>query len=358
MLLSLSSQTKIFETKFFVCSYIMSGSGSEIAMIKHKMRRVYNYNVRNNVNQLQVKKQGQSFNSSFITTFNKCIAINKQFIKPTEIIVVPEDKIFINFEDYTLGPISNSTGGTIQGGWSGGSQPYFQNDSTDDEQIVNTLSYSSPNSWCINSSLYGNPGTGSPFTPALNIETNSGDETSFNTDIRGKTFNYSFWFYGENTGVGSTTKIYNGSYQGNDRTGLNINIWKEGGGIRVSTYSYDTGSGNFPETNLATNLAYDTWHNIGVQVTYAADGNPNNDVFIYTINNGIPQTVLSWVNVWRQANTLPLSYGTRLAFATSSNPEGIYFDDILIELDTTSQTSSLFTQQNNTNIHAIHQSVI
>lgn len=51
-----------------------------------------------------------------------------------------DDRIYIDFESYSIGPISDSSTSTIQGNWSGGAQTYFQNDTTDDETIVNTLS--------------------------------------------------------------------------------------------------------------------------------------------------------------------------------------------------------------------------
>lgn len=313
---------------------------SSLALVNYKLRRTFNKCVKGNDNQLQVKKTGKSFDSSYITAFKKCVAINKPNVKCEEIIVEPEDKLFINFDDFNPKPISDSVNGTIQGGWSGGAQTYFQNDSTDDERIVSDKYHSSPQSWYINSTLYNNPGQGSPFTPALNIETNSVDETAFNESIKGKTFHYSLWFYGETTGIGSRTIIYNGSYQGNDRTGFNINIEKLAEGIRIFSYSYIASPESFPQIDLETGLAYDTWHNVKIDITYAADGDPANDVFTYTINNGIPKQVPSWINLWRKAYSFPLSYGTRLAFATSGNPQGIYFDDLLLELDTTSVCNS------------------
>ena len=309
-------------------------------MTNYKLRRVFNYCVKSDVNQKQVKKRGKTFDSSYISAFKKCVAINRANLKCEDVIIMPEDRIFINFDDYDLGPIDN--GITQQGGWSGGARAGFiNNDDPPYEKIVNEIYYSNNQSWCLGGrNMYGSPGEGTPFTPALNIETNSVDETAFNESIKGKTFHYSFWVNAADTGVDPTApraiSIYNGSYQGDDRTGLNINIVKEVGGIRIFTYSFIASPESYPQNNLATDLSYNEWHNVKASVTYAADGDPENDVFIYTINDGTPQQVLSWINVWRKANPFPLSYGTRLKFAgNNTDPSGIYFDDILLELDTT-----------------------
>jgi len=305
---------------------------SSLALTNYKLRRTFNKCVKSNENQLQVKKTGKSFDSSVITAFRKCVAINKVNVECEEIIIPAQDRIFINFDDYNLGPIDDN--GIQQGGWSGGAQTGFTNNDPPYEKIVNTISYISDKSWCLGGkNMYGSPGQGTPFTPALNIETNSVDETAFNESIKGKKFNYSFWVNAADTGVPTAISIYNGSYQGNDRTGLNINIEKQVGGIRIFSYSYDNGS--YPQNELATGLEYDKWHKVEASVTYAADGDPENDVFIYTINDGTPQQVLSWINVWRKANSFPYSYGTRLKFAgNNTDPSGIYFDDILLEVET------------------------
>lgn len=245
------------------------------------------------------------------------------------------DELFIGFEineGYVLEPISQSSLSKIQGNWSGGSQTYFANDSTDNEIITNTRAFAGTNSWFTgNSQLYGNPGLGSPFTPALNIEKNAANESAFNESIKGKTICYIFYVYAnssDGTNNGSLLKVYNGTYQGNDRTGLNINITKNIT-LDVTTYTYSSGSG-FSAVTLG-NLSYDTWHKFEVFITYAADGNPDNDVFKYVINDGAPQFILSWPNVWRKDNSFAPVYGSRLAFATGTDPQtGWYIDNITI----------------------------
>ena len=254
--------------------------------------------------------------------------------------VVP-DEIIIGFEDYLVEPISQSANNVIQAGWSGGVNTYFTNDSTDNETIVNTRAFEGSQSWFTgNSQLYGSPGIGSPFTPALRLETEAADETSFNTSLRGKTFCSIFYVYADSTdgtNDGSLLKIYNGSYNGDDRTGFNINITK-GASLTATSYTYDINTNAFTEVPLGT-LAYDTWHKFEVFITYAADGDPENDVFKYIVNDGTPDYILSWPNVWRKDNSFTPVYGTRLAFATGTDPEsGWYIDNISIKDPPTPQT--------------------
>ena len=243
------------------------------------------------------------------------------------------DELFIGFEDYLVEPISQSANNVIQFGWSGGQNTYFTNDTTDNETIVNTLAFNGTKSWFTgNSQLYGNPGIGSPFTPALKIESEAADETAFNEAIKGKTVCSIFYVYANSSdGVndGSLLKIYNGSYQGDDRTGFNINITKSAT-LTATTYTYDINTNAFTEISLGS-LAYDTWHKFEVFATYAADGDPENDVFKYVVNSGTPEYILPWPNVWRKDNSFTPVYGTRLAFATGTDPEsGWYIDNISI----------------------------
>ena len=244
------------------------------------------------------------------------------------------DRVFIDFESFNVAPISNSAGASIQGGWSGGAQPYFQNDSTDDETITNALSVvPGSKSWFSgNVQLYGNPGQGSPHTPKLEIESTAPDEATFNTNLQGKTYNASFWFYSPsaNDGDGSILKVYNGVYQGNDRTGFNLNIKKATSALTVTSFRWD-GVG-FIEETLETNLAYDAWHRVDIQIQYDAGGNPAGDVFTYqfsgTGTTGLLHNIPSWVNNWRQTNGFPLAYGTQLAFGEASHVSGWYIDNI------------------------------
>ena len=273
------------------------------------------------------------------------------------------ERIFIDFSRqssgtdpsynyFALGPISNSSAGTIQGGWSGGAQPYFTNDSTDDETITDSIFYSSPYSWYLGKNpLYGIPGQGSPFTPKLPIETNAINETAFNSEIITRQFTYKFRFYVKSDGSGDGTQravIYNGSYAGNDRTGFNLYLTNNYNSVSVDSYSY--GGGTFPFNNIATGLTVNEWHNIEINITYDAD--PENETFLYSVDGATPVNVLSWVNVRRKANSYTYSYGTRMAFTCQENKDyglgsgyGFYIDDIDICMKPSVQPTSQPTAQ-------------
>lgn len=267
----------------------------------------------------------------------------------------PTDKILIDFENYVqLLPLSDSTFNLIQPtncvdppcieDWSGGSagpaypRTFFTNDSTDEETVTNAEAYSGTKSWYLKN-VYGSPGAGSPFTPPLKTEWQSTDETDFYSKIPGSTYTASFWFRSEAAADdGSLIKVYNGTYNGSDRTGFNINIQNDTGGIRIFTFTWDGVS--FPQIDLATGLAFQTWHKIEVNVQYSADGNPDNDVYTYKVNGGAGQVVNSWINIWRKSNGFDPEYGTRIAFAGSGNTTGFYIDDICYEFVASSNNSA------------------
>lgn len=261
---------------------------------------------------------------------------------PREIPTIIEDKLLIGFEaseGYTTGSISDSGNNKIQNGWSGGAQEYFQNDSTDDERILSMVWGGSPQRiWYTgDTSLYGLPSQGSPFTPPLNIEKNATNENNFNSSIRGKTFVYSFDIYVETDTSYGVLKIYNGSYKGDDRTGLNLNIFplydpSGGYSINVTTYTYDINTDQFYDVSLGT-LEIGNVNNIKATITYSTDGNPENDVYQYIINGNDPEYINSWPNLWRKKNGHALVYGSRLAFTTNQIPgeRGWKLDNILLE---------------------------
>lgn len=240
------------------------------------------------------------------------------------------DRLLIDFETFNLGPISNSSSMTIQGDWSGGAQTYFQNDSTDDESIVSTRSLApGSQSWFTgNTGLYGNPSQGSPYTPKLPSEISAVDESAFNIGLRGQTYKARFWFYSpiSNDGDNSILKVYNGSYDGTDRTGFNLNIKKTPGTMSVTSFTWDGVA--FNEITLENNLSYDQWHHVEIVIVYDINGNPSGDVFTYQFDGGSIQNLQSWPNTWRVSNGFTPVYGTRLAFATTSSVSGFYIDSI------------------------------
>lgn len=251
--------------------------------------------------------------------------------KPVQVECIPEvlDTMTIDFEDYSLGPISNSDGGTIQYNWSGGAQPYFTNDSTDNEEIVTNNSCGGSKAWKL-SNVYSSAGQGSPFTPMTQYQAGFSDAVSFNSDIVNRRVRTEIQFTPEaSSGDGSTINIYNGSYSGDDRTGLNLYLTNLSGGVSITSYTLKNGS--FLLTQIANNLPYGQCHKIVIDVCYNID--PNLDKFIYIVNDGLPQEILSWPNVWRVANSFIPSYGTWLKFASGpSNVSGFIIDNIKIEV--------------------------
>ena len=229
----------------------------------------------------------------------------------------------------------------IQDSWSGGANTYWTNDSSGNEQIVDastvtygTTPYSGTQCWYA-VDLYGNGSPGSSYSPKLPIQSqfsmDSIGEAQFNYILRGKTIETIFYFKSfAGTNDSSTFSVYNGAFMGNDRTGFNINIQNNNvAGSRIFTYSY--GGGSYPTTDLATDLPYQTWHKVKSTVTYATDGNPNNDVFLYSINDGPEQNVQSWPNIARYDAGNPLVYGTWIVLY-GSGFTGFYIDNISIRL--------------------------
>ncbi|MGB2135463.1 MAG: HYR domain-containing protein, partial [Flavobacteriales bacterium] len=208
-------------------------------------------------------------------------------------------------EGYALGPISDSGNGTIQEGWTGGAQAYFQNDATDDETVTDAEANSGSNSWFL-TDAYNNPGQGSPHAPSLGLPSGTGPGTVFTLE---------FYFKAEATadGDGSVQKIYQGTYAGDDRTGFNINIKNDtdasGDGLNVFTFSYDAGTGTFPVTTIASNLDRNVWHKVNVTYTIDASGDPNLDTVVYSIDDGAGVSANTWMNVWRVANGFTQAYG-------------------------------------------------
>jgi hypothetical protein len=214
--------------------------------------------------------------------------------------------------------------------WTGGAALYQTNSSTADEEVTNTQAYEGVQSWYIKN-VYSSSGQGSPFSPKPTPQANAVTEAAFNNIINGSTVETTFYFKTEQSsapGDGSEINIYNGSYNGDDRTGYNIYIENNAAtGVRIYTFGFD---GGFPISDIATGLAYNTWHKIKVSVT-TDTSNPLNDQFEYSVNDGPVNTTQSWVNKWRLANGFTPVYGMWLKFAGSGNTTGFYIDNITVE---------------------------
>ena len=214
--------------------------------------------------------------------------------------------------------------------WTGGAALYQTNSSTADEEVTNTQAYEGVQSWYIKN-VYSSSGQGSPFSPKPTPQADAATEAAFNNIINGSTVETIFYFKTQQSsapGDGSTINIYNGSYNGDDRTGYNIYIENNAAtGVRIYTFGFD---GGFPISDIATGLAYNTWHKIKVSVT-TDTSNPLNDQFEYSVNDGPVNTTQSWVNKWRLANGFTPVYGMWLKFAGSGNTTGFYIDNITVE---------------------------
>lgn len=256
--------------------------------------------------------------------------------------LLPET-IYFDFQLYANGPISDSGSGIIQLAgspktqWSGGNQTYFTNDSTNVEDIVDSVTCTtSGKAWRLQH-VYGTGGPGTPYSPYTNYELSFPDENSFKTDLIGKQQITTFYIRSETpTASYGSFVVYNGNYAGDDRTGFNLNIEQQAGGLRL--FSYDFVGGSFVSTDIATGLAYNTCHKIVVNVTYNAI--VQNDKFYYIVNDGTPKEIRSWINVWRLANGFTPNYGTRILFyapnaSASPSTSALLIDGITITINDT-----------------------
>lgn len=274
---------------------------------------------------------GRTNNSSYDSKTN--FDPFKYVIKKQEEEQEEIDELYINFSDYNLSAISDSANNIIQKGWSGGAQKYFQNDSTDNETITTVQKLSNPYSWYTGILTYGNPGQGSPHTPKLKVETNSANANDFNEKLYGSGLVYSLYFRAEATsGNGSMLTIYNGTYDGNDRTGLNVYMEcnQATGKIDVYSYTYNLSDNSYPKVYIATGLNLNSWHKFECNISYHESSDPINDIYLYRINNGSPVNIPSWPNIMRKVNNFTLTYGTRLTFKSFSTT-GWYIDDIYMK---------------------------
>jgi hypothetical protein len=247
---------------------------------------------------------------------------------PYQVAPAVIDEMLIDFSDYSVAPISAPP--SIQHPpdqiWSGGAQPYFQNSTTETITTAQSVDIGGK-SWYTGVNTYNNPGQGSPHTPKLQVEQTAPNEAAFNELLKGATIDYSFYFRSEgNSADGAILKVYNGTYQGNDRTGMNINIENKATGIDV--YTYDFSGGSFPISNIATNLTFQQWHKVDVNIKFDINHDPDLEEFTYSINGSPPVILDSWINKWRADNLFTLSYGTPLAIAASNAPTGWYMDNI------------------------------
>ena len=244
--------------------------------------------------------------------------------------------------EFVPGPIS-PTGGPTQGGWSGGAQEGFTNNTSEpgsvyDEFIVNTEAHTGEQSWWFQRG-YDSPGQGTPFTPALSPaagEPSSG--AAYNA------FRASFWFKAANPdGDGSCVMIAGGNPAGTDRSSNYLEIENvPGGGVTVRTFEGVPGSGwDATEVVIATGLDASSWHSIEM-IGRFYDG-PYNDTWTYIVDGGSPITAGAYFETARNNFGFAYEMTNRLKFQPrhpdgNADPNvdpyyaGFYFDDIYTEV--------------------------
>lgn len=235
----------------------------------------------------------------------------------------------IDFEDYTVGQFANPP----QGGWSGGIDPNLTNDDTTIVDAVNHTPLGSK-SWHA-STFYGSPGSGTPFSPSLDLLENTGPGTTFTAEL---------WFLaGDSSGDNSKINIYLGSFDGGDRTGFNVELVNGTGGLIAQTMLFDplqpnadlglgtaNGMAGMYNEVFSEGLDRSAWHRLNIVAKFNSD--PADDIYKYTVDGVDPGFVgRSWPNEWRCALGYEMVWGDQLKFADSTNStphNGFYFDDI------------------------------
>lgn len=226
---------------------------------------------------------------------------------------------FETAEGYTLGPLSPS-GSTAQASWSGGAQGGFTNNDAGDEQIVDTHAHSGLHSWHY-ARGYGSAGQGTPFSPTLPSVAGPGTRFDFSIHFRAA----------DASGDDSQQSLYMGTAAGTDRTGFNVYLSNSSGGDGLHLYSYDWIGGTSVKQVFATGLDRNTWHELQVTATFAA--NPANDLFEYSVDGTPYYSGNSWINPWRVSMGFEVVYGNNIKLADEGGDvlahQGFYYDDLV-----------------------------
>ena len=243
---------------------------------------------------------------------------------------------------FTVGPMSPD-GTPAQGGWSGGAQVGFTNNTSEpgsvyDENITTADAHTGTQSWLFMRG-YDSPGQGTPFSPQLGVTCG---QPSSGADYDG--FLASFWFKVANPiqDAGSRVMIAGGNPNGNDRSSNYMEIeYVSGGSVTVRSYDGVPGSGwDTTEVLIATGLTSNEWHKI-VMEGHFIDG-LYNDTWTYTVDDGTPVVGGAYFETARDNFGYGYEPTNRLKFQPrhldgNADPnvspyyEGFYFDDISYE---------------------------
>ncbi|MES2657061.1 MAG: PEP-CTERM sorting domain-containing protein [Verrucomicrobiota bacterium] len=219
-----------------------------------------------------------------------------------------------SFEDFTPGAMSS--GGTTQGGWSGGAQSDFANNDVGDEQIVNTEAHTGSQSWHY-ARGYNSPGQGTPFTPNLSPSfQNVGDIMTVN-----------LWFKAHTSGDGSLLAIEMGNVAGNDRSEIIAYIDNTASGINIRSFT----GGAFISVPIASALDASVWHELSFTMTRTAT---DNAISVW-VDGGTPVEFNGSLDDFREDLAAPYSESSRLKFRTrhadgNLSFNGFYIDDITV----------------------------
>jgi len=255
--------------------------------------------------------------------------------------VLAQTSYSTSFEDFILGPMSVD-GSTCQGGWSGGAQGGFTNNTSEpgsvhDEFITTDDAYSGAQSWRFERG-YDSPGQGTPFTPELGVTCG---QPSSGADFNG--FVASIWFKAvDPLGDDSRVSIIAGNPAGNDRASNYLEIDNgAGAGITIRTYDGVEGGGwGSAELLVATGLDATQWHHLEMVANFI-DG-PFNDTWTYVVDGGAPVVGGAYFETARDNFGYGYELTNRLKFQPrhldgNADPNvspyfaGFYFDDVSYE---------------------------
>jgi hypothetical protein len=248
-----------------------------------------------------------------------------------------------SFEDpeFTLGPMSPD-GATCQGGWSGGAQGGFTNNTSEpgsvyDEAITTAEAHSGAQSWLFQRG-YDSPGQGTPYTPELSVTCG---EYSAGADHNG--FKATVWFKAADpAGDDSRIAVVAGNPAGTDRASNYVEV-ENVTGVGITVRSYDGvigGDWGATERLVVTGLDASQWHKLEMTAHFREGS--YNDTWAYVVDDGTPVTGGAYFETARDNFGYTYELTNRLKFQPrhqdgNADPNvspyfaGFYFDDVSYE---------------------------
>ncbi|MCE9560391.1 MAG: PEP-CTERM sorting domain-containing protein [Armatimonadetes bacterium] len=220
-----------------------------------------------------------------------------------------------------------SSGGSTQGGWSGGAQADFTNNDAGDEQIASYAAHSGSQGWHY-ARGYNSPGQGTPYSPNVTAAVNTGD-----------IFSASLWFKAASAADGSSVAIETGNLAGDDRANIVAYIENNAGGLTLRSFT----NANFDAVPLFSNVDASVWHHLSFSLTKTSGFN---DPISISLDGGSPLSFDGSLNTWRQSLGFGYSESSRLKFRARHadgdlTKNGFYFDDISYNTQAVPEPASL-----------------